>query len=79
MFNFASFDFDWDNELQTIDSLHSSTLEIFLLAIEKQMDVEHKNADPNHFIASAVDAALVRLYNNVRCAQVSAIERETEA
>jgi hypothetical protein len=79
MFNFASFDFDWDNELQTIDALHSSTLEIFLLAIEKQMDIEQKNADSNHFIASAVDAALVRLYNNVRCAQISAIERETGA
>ena len=79
MFNFNSFDFDWDTELQTIEALHSSTLEIFLLTIEKQMDTEHANADPNHFIAAAVDATLVRLYNNVRCAQVSAIERETGA
>lgn len=63
----------------TIFDLHSSALEIVLLAIEKQMDIEHENADPNHFIASAVDATLVRLYNNVRCAQVSAIERETGA
>lgn len=63
----------------TIHDLHSTTLEAFLVAIEKQMDFEHKNADPNHFIASAVDAALVRLYNNVRCEQVSAIERETGA
>ena len=68
-----------DTDLQTIEALHSSTLEIVLLAIEKQMDIEHVNAEPNHFIASAVDAALVRLYNNVRCAQVSAIERETGA
>ena len=79
MFNFNSFDFNWDTESQTIEALHSSTLEIFLLAIEKQMDIEHANADSNHFIASAVDATLVRLYNNVRCAQVSAIERETGA
>ena len=68
-----------DTELQNIESLHSSSLEIFLLAIEKQMDIEHASADSNHFIASAVDATLVRLYNNVRCAQVSAIERETGA
>jgi hypothetical protein len=63
----------------TIHDLHSAVLETFLVAIEKQMDNEHKSADPNHDIASAVDAVLVRLYNNVRCAQVSAIERETGA
>jgi hypothetical protein len=63
----------------TVHDLHSSTLEIFLLTIEKQMDIENANADANHFIASAVDATLVRLYNNVRSAQVSAIERETGA
>jgi hypothetical protein len=79
MFNFNSFDFDWDTELQTIEALHSSTLEIFLLTIEKQMDIEHANADSNHFIASAVNSALLRLHYKVRSAQVSAKTRETGA
>ena len=68
-----------NTKLKNIEALHSSSLEVFLLAIEKQMDIEYANADPNHFIASAVDATLARLYSNVRCAQVSAIERETGA
>lgn len=63
----------------TIYDLHSTVLEPFLVAIEREMDFHHRNADPNTFIAGAVDAALVRLYNEVRCAQVSAIERETGA
>jgi hypothetical protein len=70
-----------DTELQTIEALHSSTLEIFLISIEKQMDIEAREHDEqdNWSGGMAAAGALSALYNNVRCAQVNAIERETGA
>jgi hypothetical protein len=75
MFNFNSFDFDWDNDMKEnfdgVYDLHSTQLEIVLVSIEERLGKLSEIGFDTYSLES--------FYNIVRHAQIHAIERETGA